>query len=1028
MKAIEVGSPRFTTALGLALVLFAASPSHAQDGGPPAEVRISLAQYEALMAAHRDRGGAQATWTTGNLTARLPDAGGGFVAIELTAEVQVMGAAGLAEVVLLPGHVVLEDAQVDGSSAALIRIGGAHVAMIEAGSGRHSVTLRYQVPTQPASDGATLAVVPLPPIPGARLSVSPGAVTSAPEVWPSGNVITPGVNLVVQVPASPAVVLRWGSTSNLVRKVDYKLVIDPGSDGATIRAEIEVHLDGARAQIPLLPSNVALTDVSEGGKPLPSGIAGNWHQATVTGAGRHVLIAEFRMGIDRSQGQPQVTLPLAPAPILRVEAIVPGNRSVTFEPAVPLKVTTVGEDPGGTTTAIGYLPPSEEVVISWTEPRTAPGQITSVNTETYQLVKIEEGVLRSKVEIRYEIIRGTLKELPIQLPDQAVLYKVSGDGIEDWRTFAATDSEPRQARIFLGSEREGTYKLELELEQVAPQTVGQPLDIPIVRPLGAAREMGVVALFDGDKVGFAEAATTGYVKSGEDALPIDVRQKLAGDIVSQAYKHIGAPAAMKSQVAAAKTREIRFDAEIESLYTFQQNTLTVHSSVTIDVKSGRTDRIVVSLPRGVKVGSDVSAPSLKKADWVEEAAAPDPATPRSARQDYEILLTRALEGTFRIELSLEVILGSELTKLTLPDIQIPGADVKKGDFGITADPGMEITQSSLVGLRKLDSAELPNSVKLRSRREVQLGYNYSYVDEPWKLELDVRRHRTVETLTAQIQQAWVESTIFEEGEVVHQATYKLENKDRPYLRLTLPKDARLLGVTVQGERVDPIADESGALKIQLPKQTVMIVEVAYMTRRDPLSLMSSVVLDAPRPDVFQTDFQWLVKMPAKVGIFSVSSDLQEHPAERWRAPADRPGSHAITVRLPPSGDYTLRYFALDVLDAGAPASVTPDSTSGANAAGDKELTVTVRTFSAPAWVGTVLFVGALLLLSFVVWKRARREGRGRTLGIALAAGIALLVLKAVAWGVSGGEAVVIVIVLAIVGFVSWLQAKSKEVT
>jgi len=1016
----------------LAIALAIATPSaHAQEDGPPSEVRITLAQYEALMAAHRDRAGAQATWTTGNLTARLPEAGGAFVSLELTAEVQVQGTSGLTEVVLLPGHVVLEDAQIDGSSAALVRVGGAHVAMLEAGSGRHSVTLRYQVPTQPASDGATLAVVPLPPVPGARLQVSPGAVTAMPEVWPSGNVITPGPNLVVQLPASPAVVLRWGASSNLVRKVDYKLVIDPGSDGATIRAEIEVHLDGARAQIPLLPSSVALTDVSEGGKPLPSGVVGGWHQATVTGAGRHVLSAEFRMGIDRSQGQPQVTLPLAPAPILRVEAIVPGNRSVTFEPPVPLKVTTVGEDPGGTTTAVGYLPPSESVVISWTEPRTAPEQITSVNTETYQLVKIEEGVLRSKVEIRYEIIRGTLKELPIQLPDQAVLYKVSGEGIEDWRTFAATETEPRQARIFLGNEREGTYKLELELEQVAPQTVGQPLDIPIVRPLGAAREMGVVALFDGDKVGFAEAQTTGagspapavaagYVKSGEDALPIDVRQKLAGDIVSQAFKHIGAPGPMKSQVAAAKTRETRFDAEIESLYTFQQNTLTVHSSVTIDVKSGRTDRIVLSLPRGVKVGSDVSAPSLKKADWVEETAAPDPATPPSTRQDYEVLLTRALEGTFRIELSLEVILGSELTKLTLPDIQIPGADVKKGDFGITADAGMEITQAALVGLRKLDSAELPNSVKLRSRREVQLGYNYSYVDEPWKLELDVRRHRTVETLTAQIQQAWIESTIFEEGEVVHQATYKLENKDRPYLRLTLPKDARLLGVTVSGERVDPIADESGALKIQLPKQLVMIVEVAYMTRRDPLGLLSSIALDAPRPDVFQTDFQWLVKVPTKLSIFSVSSDLQELPAERWRAPGERPGSHAITVRLPPTGDYTLRYFALDVLDAGVASAAGPSD-------GDKELTVTVRTFSAPQSVGTVVSLLALVLLSFVVWKRARREAGGRALVLALTAGGALFILKGIAWGVSGGEGVVFVLVLAIVGFVSWLQAKSKEV-
>lgn len=990
--------------IAAALTLALAAPAHAQSEGPPSEVRLTLAQYEALMAAHRNRSGAQATWTNASLSARLPEAGSAFVALELTAEVQVVGGEGPTEVLLLPGHVVLDEVQIDGQSATLVRVNGAHVAMLEAGS-RHSVLLRYQVPTQAASDGATLTVVPLPPVPGTRLSVTPSSVAITPEVWPSGSVITPGPNLTVQVPASAAVVLRWGASNNIVRKVDYQLVIDPGSDGATIRATIEVHLDGARAQVPLLPSNVALTDVSEGNKPLPSGVVGDWHQATVVGAGRHVLTAEFRMGIDRSQGQPQITLPLGPAPILRVEAIVPGNRAVTFEPSVPLKVTTVGEDPGGTTTAIGFLPPSKEVVISWTEPRTAPEQITSVNTETYQLVKIEEGVLRSKVEIRYEIIRGALKELPVQLPDQAVLYKVSGEGIEDWRTFAATDTEPRQARIFLGNERDGTYRLELELEQVAPQTVGQPLDVPIVRPLGAAREMGVVALFDGDKVGFAEAQTTSYVKSGEDALPIDVRQKVAADIVSQAYKHIGAPTPIKSQVAAAKTRETRFDAAIENLYTFQQNSLIVNSSVTIDVKSGRTDRIVLSLPRGVKVSSELSVPSLKKADWVDEAPSPD--KPQSPRQDYEILLTRALERTFKIDITFEVILGSDIARISLPDIQLPDADVTKGDFGITADAGMEITQVSLANLRKLDSSELPNSVKLRSQREVQLGFSYSYVDEPWKLELDVRRHRTVETLTAQIQQAWVESTVFEEGEVVHQATYQLENKDSPYLRLTLPKDARLLGVTVRGERVDAIADDSGALKIQLPKQTVLLVEVAYMTKRDPLALMSSIALDAPRPDVFQTDFQWLVRVPTKLSVFSVSSPLKELPAGQWRAP-NRSDDNPIMVRLPP-GDYTLRYFALDVLDA----------------SDDNPMTVSIRTFSGPSWLSTVLLFAALGALSFVVWRRARRRGHGRVYLAALIGGSALLLLTAIVWGVTAGEAIVFVMVLAIVGFMSWMQNKTE---
>lgn len=977
------------------------------DDPPPSEVRLPLAEYEALMAAARNRAGAQPTWTTGGATMRLPDATHGFVSVQIDGTLQVVGD-GLSEVVLLPGHVVIDQITIDGAEAALVRKNSAHVVLLKGDSGTHSVTLRYQVPTQPASDGATLAVVPLPPLPGLRVTVEPNGVATPIDLWPSGSVMSPAPNLVVQIPATPAVVLRWGAGSELIRSVDYHVTIEPGSDGATVVAKIDVQLDGTRAAVSLIPSTIALVDIQEGGKPLATKVAGGWHQAIVNGPGRHTIEATFRMGIDRSQGQPELTLPLAPAPIIRVEAKVPGKRAVEFSPAVPLKTTTIGDDPNAFTTAIGHLPPSPTVAIKWTEPRSAPEQVVSVNTETYQLVKIDEGVVRSKVEIRYEIIRGSLKELPVQLPDQAVLYKVTGEGIEDWRTFAATDTDPRQARIFLGSDHEGQYKLELELEQVAPQTVGQPVDVPIVRPLGAGREMGVVALFDGVKVGFAEAtlpAQGAYVKSGEDALPTDVRQKLSGDIVSQAYKHLGAPAAMKSAVAAAKTREIRFDAHIETLYTFQQNALTVRASVEVDVKSGRTDRIVLSLPKGVKVGTDLSAPSLKKADWVEGQ------DPTAARQDYEVLLTRALEGSFRIELSLEVIIGSDLGKLTPPDVQIKDADVKKGDLGITADPGVEITQGASSGLRKLDLTELPNSIRLRSRREVQLGYSFSYVDEPWKLELEVRRHRTVETLTASVQGAWIETTVLSDGQMLHTALFRVDNKDRDFLGSKLPADARILEVTVDGGRVEPIEDVGGGHKIKIPKQKTSLVEIVYLTKREGgLGFMASLDLVAPKPDIFAKNIQWRVRVPSKLALLRVSTDLEEVDPSRYQSPPEHATSH-LTAGFDGNEEFTDRLFTLDVLD-------TTDT---------RTLTVAMTTVSAPPAIGWLLFVAALAFMGMAVWGLAKRRA-GRRAAVLIGAAVALLVLKSLAWGLGGGEVALVAFVVIGVGVAAWIVTKRKAVT
>jgi hypothetical protein len=978
-----------------ALVPLASAPARAD--GPPPEVRLSLSEYEALMAKARQRGGAIASFSTATGTVSLPDPEqtGGAASVSLTADLNVNGD-GIAEVPLLPAHVVITSATFVGSRLSLTQRDGMHVAIIPGSGARAgSLSLSWRVPVRAGSDGANLAVVPMPPVAGFTFDLD-GTTTTPVDVWPGREGLQPGDE--VQLGAAAAFVARWGGAADVVRRIDYRVVIDPGSDGATVEAKIEVFVEGPRALVPLMPAHIALVDVREDARPLPTRVVGDQHRAVVTGAGRHVITAEYRMGIDRSQGQPQLTLPTPRAPMTRIEARVPGKRTVQVLPAVPVTQRIDGDDPNATTTAIAHLPPTDSATLSWTEPRSAPEQVTSVNTETYQLVKIEEGVLRSKVEVRYEIIRGSLKELVLELPPEAVLYRVAGEGIEDWRTFAATDDAPRQARVFLGAEQEGTYKLELELEQVAPQTVGQQLSIPVVRPLGAAREMGVVALFDGSRVGFAEATTEGYVRSGEDALPTDVRQKLAGDIVTQAFKHIGPPAPISTAVAAARTREIRFDVHVESLYTFQQNALTAHSSITVDVKSGRTDRVIISLPKGVKVGSDVSAPSLKKADWVEGGDEEAP------RRDFEILLTRALEGTFRIELSLELILGSELGALELPDIRVMEADVKKGDFGIASDPGMEVDQKEAVGLRKLDAAELPNSVRLRSRREVQLGYSYSWVDEPWRLSLDVRRHKTVETLTASVSSGRLVSTILAEGEVVHVARWTVDNKDRPWLRLKLPEGARVLGVLVGGERAEPIADDSGALKIQLRKQTTADVEIAWMDKRDPFGLLGGMSLVAPRPDVFMTDFAWLVRVPTKLTVASSSTDLPELDAAAWdEAPSGLDG----LVRLPDDTDFTNRAFKADVIDA--------------DDARVLELSLTV--VKAPRVLGGLVFVLGFALLALALWRRLARGAGLRPFAVLAVAGLVVTTLGALVWGIGGGPAALFILSLGLVAFFAWLKAR-----
>ena len=116
------------------------------------------------------------------------------------------------------------------------------------------------------------------------------------------------------------------------------------------------------------------------------------------------------------------------------------------------------------------------------------------------------------------------------------------------------------------------------------------------------------------------------------------------------------------------------------------------------------------------------------------------------------------------------------------------------------------------------------------------------------------------------------------------------------------------------------------------------------------------------------------------------------------------------VRLPPNGSYSERTFSLDVLDTGD----------------DKPLSVNLTTIGAGPWkgLGIALSLVALAGLGLAIWRRARR--RTDKVQWLVAVGLVALVAKAIGWGLDGGEAVVLVTGLAVVGFASWLQNKHQE--
>ncbi len=932
--------------------LCAATPSYAQTpgaGGVPIDRVLELLAERAPPS--------EAAWRDAAVEVALP-AGQGPATITLTSVVHRNGP-GDVIVGLVPAGVALREVDISGADAGLVQHAGRHALRIrDEGWERGEIRLVFEVATTQTPAGARLLQLPLPGAPSSALTIS-GVAPGGIEVAPAVRTAVAGDALQAWVPAAGAVAIRWGGLGGAhdVRAARFSLRPDGSGDGVDVDATLEVHAHGPGARVRIAPASVALMAATSGGKPLVVRVEEGWHRAVLTAAGPQRIDAKLRLAIDRSDGQPQVALSPAGAAMVSIQATIPGQREVSLAPEAPVRVRVRGAGRTAVTVATAAVAPTDELVVRWTETRSAPEQLVRVSTETYQLVTLEEGAVRSRVIVDAEVMRGRVKELDFQIPDDAVLFRVIGEGIDDWRTFAASGDSPRHVRLQLGDEIEGRRRLELHLEQVAPRAEGAAVAVPVVRPLRVWRESGVVALFDGDKVGFAQATPKGFTQVGEDALPSELRKELT-DKVRQAFKHVGGPAEISTKVAAAEERKTRFDAHVDALYTVEEGTLLGHATVLVEVKSGRRDTVVVSLPEAVSEPR-ITAPSLNKVRPAETADG----DPGPGRKAWVVRFTQALQGAIELDVEYEVLLPKELGAITLPDLRVEGAEVQDGSFGVAAVTGIEVQATDVTELRRVAPAELPNSVRLRSEREVLLGYRY--VHPSWALALDVVRHDMVDTLKAVARRVWMRTDVHDSGHVVTTSQFEVANEDQQYLRLTLPDGARVLSVTAGDKAIKAVQDKGGAIAVPLPTGETTLVKVVWELARGPLGGFGWVDLQAPAADLRQGRIQWLVRTPQGLSLHGLSTSLKEGEVFTFDPPTtDGDGLTAARERL----------FSWEVQDPK-----------------DAALTVRFAYSAVGTALGNIALLLALLLLVWGLWRRWTAGGFGRGERAAVAAGTVLLV-------------------------------------
>lgn len=242
------------------------------------------------------------------------------------------------------------------------------------------------------------------------------------------------------------------------------------------------------------------------------------------------LALEYAKAYEKGAGRNSVSFQAPQAPISRWLIRIP-NAGAKVDIAPLIAATQVPQAEGATTrpsdetTVLAFVGAAPVVQIAWT-PRAegATGLTTLATVQAEQQVQIEDGVMRTRTLLSYEISRNALSELLIEVPaDQRVINVVDAN-VRQWSVVPPTASAPagegrQRIAVQLFEPARKLQNVIVELERFVTEPQQRRLRLPEVTAIGVARQQGVVVVATAEGL-TAEAITrTGLLQMDAAELP-----------------------------------------------------------------------------------------------------------------------------------------------------------------------------------------------------------------------------------------------------------------------------------------------------------------------------------------------------------------------------------------------------------------------------------------------------------------------------------------------------------------------------
>ncbi|HPM83600.1 MAG TPA: hypothetical protein PLF81_23005 [Candidatus Anammoximicrobium sp.] len=283
--------------------------------------------------------------------------------------------------------------------------------------------------------------------------------------------------------------------NGVITRADYVGAVKGELVELDVTLDVEV-LSADWARMPVQFGNAAIGSArSEDGAVLLRGVGEGQYELLVRGQGKHRIQLSLVTGVKSATEGRSFALECPPVGVSNLQLEIP-EKDLAVQ-VHPQRTSELRSDPQGTTGVRAVLGSTNQFTVSWTPKSGSTDQAAGLaNVIDTIAVDVGDGVVHTHAVFDYQILRGSLSDLVVEVPADQRLLDVQVPGLRDWQTETAEDRQ--RVRVRLHAPATGTVRLELHTEAPIAEDAFQ---VGQVRAVGVARESGILAVRSAEDVG-----------------------------------------------------------------------------------------------------------------------------------------------------------------------------------------------------------------------------------------------------------------------------------------------------------------------------------------------------------------------------------------------------------------------------------------------------------------------------------------------------------------------------------------------